>query len=549
MTEIDISRCRLPPFMHQREDTVALVGSPYLFITSEMRTGKTKIVIDAAQILFELNLIDRVLVVAPAPVRDVWFGQDLGELRKHLWMDLPAVVVEFHSRMRSWEWGPPAVRRLEWVITNYEFIRTRRHLDELRTYCTKRTLLVGDESSYLKNHDAQQTKAFADLRWLSGRVVLLNGTPISHTPLDLFSQGNILHPNILKCKYITHYKARYAKQEPVLKAGGDPVLTPKGFPVQHIVGWTNLEDLQQRFAPYVIRRLQKDCLDLPPKLDPVVLTAELTPQTWKLYKQMRDELVVWLSDNTVATAQQAAIKTLRLAQITSGFLGGVEDALDQEDADDLLPGLLESLDLGDGPGPSLTATETLLRREIRAPRVIAPTTEVGREKLDVLLWFLDQQLEADGNLHTVTWCRFRAEMLRMMDAVAQKFPQFTTGRIIGGQKKAERQEAMRLLHPETSPSGPVFVGGTYGTGSFGLNFTAAHLSINVSFDFSLGKFLQAKDRVYGPGQTKPVAYFDIVATGPKGQKTIDHHIVEARLNNENIATWTTAMWVQKLKAE
>lgn len=547
--DIDISRCRLPPFQHQREDTVALIGSPYLFITSEMRTGKTKIVIDAAQILFEFNKIDRVLVVAPAPVRDVWFGKDLGELRKHLWNDLPATVIEFHSRMRDWSWGPPAARRLEWVVTNYEFIRQARHLDELKTFCNSRTLIVGDESSYLKNHDAQQTKAFNFLRWKCGRVVLLNGTPISHTLLDLFSQGNILHPDILKCKYITHYKARYATQTPVLKAGGEPLLTPKGFPVQTISGWINVEDLQRRFAPYVIRRLQKDCLDLPPKLDPVVLTAELTPTTWKHYKQMRDDLVVWFSDNTVATAQQAAIKTLRLRQITSGFLGGVEDALDSDEAEELMPGFLESLDLGDGPGAVLTTTESILRREVQPPRVIDATREVGREKLDVLLWFLGQQLEADDNLHIVVWCAFRLEMLRMMDEVARKYPQFTLGRIIGKQKTSARHDAMRLLHPDTSPKGPVFVGGTYGTGSYGLNFTAAHVSVNCSFDFSLGKFLQSKDRVYGPGQTKPVAYFDIVATGPKGQKTIDHHIVQARMENENIADWTTAMWVKKLTEE
>jgi hypothetical protein len=194
-------------------------------------------------------------------------------------------------------------------------------------------------------------------------------------------------------------------------------------------------------------------------------------------------------------------------------------------------------------------TETYKQIRQTPPRVIDPTKAVGREKLDVLLWFIGQQLEADDHLHVVTWCRFRPEMIRMMEDITKTYPQFTTGRLMGGQKKAEREAAMRLLHPETSPPGPVFVGGTYGTGSFGVNFTAAHLSINVSFDFSLGKFLQAKDRVYGPGQTKPVAYFDIVATGPRGQKTIDHHIVAARQNNENIAEWTTSMWVQKLTEE
>lgn len=106
---------------------------------------------------------------------------------------------------------------------------------------------------------------------------------------------------------------------------------------------------------------------------------------------------------------------------------------------------------------------------------------------------------------------------------------------------------MQLLHPSTSPmDSPVFVGGTFGTGAYGLNLTGASISVNCSFDYSLGKFLQSADRVYGPGQTAPVAYFDIIATGPKGERTIDHAIVAARRANESIANWVVSDWVKAL---
>ena len=39
---------------------------------------------------------------------------------------------------------------------------------------------------------------------------------------------------------------------------------------------------------------------------------------------MKEEMVVWLNENTLATASQAMVKAIRLAQITSGFVGGVE---------------------------------------------------------------------------------------------------------------------------------------------------------------------------------------------------------------------------------
>lgn len=548
---LDFSRCRLPPFIHQREDVAWLIERSYAFIASEMRTGKSKIVIDAAQFLYEQGTINKVIIIAPAPVRDVWADKTLGELAKHLWLDLPATITEFHARIRTWAHGPHAERTLNWYVTNFEFIRSKQRVAQLLAACGQKTMLVLDESSFVKNHAAQQTKACLQLRRACGRVVLLNGTPIFHSPLDLFSQGNILHESIIGTKYITHFKARYAIQSPVLGWGGRPLDNGHGRPVQKIDGWTNLDDLQRRFAPYTVRRLQTKCLDLPPKLDPVTLTATLTLETWRTYKNMRDQLVVWLKSGDVATSATAAVKALRLSQITSGFLGGIEDAGIEEQLD--FEAILKSINLGENRYGTINQysivcddTRTFSNHS-STPRDQQYTwQEVGREKLDVLLWFISQRLEADPNLHLVSWCRFRAELFRMVDAVREKFPQFEVGAIHGGQKKAERLRALALLKPETSPQGPVFVGGTFGTGAFGIDMCAAHTSITMSSDYSPGKFAQSAERVVGPNQKFPIAYFDIIAVGPKNQKTIDHAIVAARRAGEDIASWTSAAWVKAL---
>src|SRR5690606_13571541 len=118
------------------------------------------------------------------------------------------------------------------------------------------TMLVLDESSAVKSHRAQQTKACLQLRRRCGRVLLLNGTPIANSPGDMFSQGEMMSKNVLSCASWIHYRARYAVMKKVMIRGA----------LQDVIGgWQNLEDLQQRFAPYVIRRLKKDCLDLPEK--------------------------------------------------------------------------------------------------------------------------------------------------------------------------------------------------------------------------------------------------------------------------------------------
>jgi hypothetical protein len=547
---LDFSRCRLAPFAHQREDVAWLVERPFALVASEMRTGKSKIVIDAAQFLFEAGVIDKVIVVAPAPVRDVWYDPDLGEIAKHAWLDLPMIIQEFHARVRVWTWPQPppiAPRRLSWVVTNFEFLRSKARLTQLLVVCGPRTLLVGDESSFLKNYAAQQTKAFLQLRRACGRVWLLNGTPIFHSPMDLFSQGNILSPTILDCKFVTHFRARYAVQQPVLGWGGKPLDNGYGRAVQKIVGWTNLDDLQRRFQPYTVRRLQKDCLDMvPEKLAPVTLTATLNT-SWPHYKSMRDEMVVWLKSGDVAISHTAAVKALRLSQITGGFLGGVEGAgVDVELTFD--EQALADLGVIFEPGTK-PYSKGEVDRQIARLSTPSGVMAIGREKLDVLLWFVGRQLEADPNAKVVAWFRFRAEALRAEAEVQKAFPKVTTGLVLGGQKKRDRLTSLALLKPETAPAGPVFVAGIEGTGSFGLDMCAAHTCVTMSGGYSPGKSAQTLDRVYGPGQTQPIAYYDVVAVGPKGQKTIDTAILLARRAGQDVATWTAAAWVKALEEE
>ena len=99
-------------------------------------------------------------------------------------------------------------------------------------------------------------------------------------------------------------------------------------------------------------------------------------KTWRIYKEMRDELVAWLSDQTVAVAPQAGVKALRLAQICSGFVGGVQD----ED--------------------SYTEPKT---------------EEIGEEKLDMILAWIVERFEVEPNEKLLIWSRFRPEVKRLYD--------------------------------------------------------------------------------------------------------------------------------------
>jgi hypothetical protein len=110
-------------------------------------------------------------------------------------------------------------------------------------------------------------------------------------------------------------------------------------------------------------------------------------------------------------------------------------------------------------------------------------------------------------------------------------------------------EALRLLKPTTAPPGPVAVTCTPGSGSTGLDFAAGSHVIWQSRGTSLRQWIQASERVHRGGQVNRVWSADVVATGPKGQKTIDHTLIRSMRRKDDAAAWTCAAWVTAIKKE
>jgi hypothetical protein len=556
----DLDRlCRVRAFTHQVVGVDHLVKQPFAALFDEMGAGKTKQVIDAAQVMMQRSMINRVIVITPASVRGVWYEPELGELRKHLWETdgQHHRVIEFHSRKREWHFADGKffkqfevnAKTKQWVITNYEFIRQVDRLQMLLKFAKiGPTLLVLDESSAVKNWGAQQTEAANYLRLGCARVVLLNGTPIAHSPLDMYAQGRIMHPKILECKTFFHFRAKYA--------------TLGGYKNRQVTGWKNLEDMQRRFKPYVLRRLKVDCIDLPPKLPPVTMPVAMTEDTWRIYKSMRDDLIVFIENNVSAT-QHAFVKAIRLAQITSGFLGGLstmEDVglnfewLDPEDRPEWLPQPAAGGPAGapsESPQGSIVSGqwgnmgplgENLKQQEFKV---------IGREKLDLFLTWLRGRLEEDSKFKVVVFSRFRAEVERTYQELTtqKEWRHLHVGRILGGQKREDRERSVKLLDPRAAPDGPVVVVGTQDSGSLGMTLTAASTMFRLSVNYNLKAFLQGADRIHRPSQLWPCSYFDAVATGPQGQKTIDHAVLKALYAREDVATWTASAWLSALREE
>jgi hypothetical protein len=542
---------RLPPYAHQTEGIRRLIERvepeigrvlPGCFsLFDEPGAGKSKQVVDAALTLFHRGDIDTVIVVAPAYLRRlVWYHPELGELVKHLWNDSEALVSEYHGKDgKAWTWGDDPV--LRWYITNYEYIRNADHLAGIMRYSGPKTLLVLDESSAIQTWNAQQTRAIIQLRKRCGWVWLLNGTPGDAGAL--FSQAYAMDPRILGCSTWFHFRARYAIIAEGHLAGGAKYKYILGWRHQHRpssngnmpccelspdhrihAAGPNVEEIQAKMAPYVLRRLKADCMDLPPKLPPTTLEAVLTKETWKVYKEIQEDFITWLDANAHATAAQAGVRAMRLSQVTAGFLGGVQSEKPCHCVDGIPDP--ECMDC-DGGGIAY-ADE--------------PPRRIGTEKIDLLSkWLLDQ---GDPRIKLIVWCRFRFELRCYYEVLENRG--YAIGQILGGQRKDEREEAVRLLDPRFTPPAPVIVLGIPSAGGLGLSMVAAHQMIYASPYPSARIRTQSEDRIHRPGQIYPVWYGDFAATGPKGEPTVDHVMIAAQRQRLNVAEWTASAWRKRL---
>lgn len=502
------------PKPHQLEGVRRLLTGPYggFALFDDMGVGKTKQAVDAAQLAHVLGLVDTVVVVGPAQVRPIWLDPDpdLGELVKDRWPSLEQHVREFHSKTPSLEWR----QGLNWVVTNYEYVRRgdpRAALVEALVRGRRRFVVVADEGGAVKGHKSHQTEAMVALRQLPGCRFgwLLNGTPVDNTPLDLYGQGWFMAgwpDRIFGLRSYFHFRARYAVMG--------------GWEGKQILGYQNLEDLRRRMKPWCLRRLSKDVLDLKEPVDLPPLQVPLSKASWKLYKDMRDDLVAWLGTQ-MSVAPSGAVRVMRLSQLTGGFLGGLE--------------LAPALPLGDAEdGEEPADAEPIVLRE------------VGREKQDALIeWW---KVHPDANLKLVVWCRFRAEVSRLV-AAFQAAGCADTYAIVGDQRRDERRAALAAFawSQRDAPGRRVVVAQEQ-AGGLGLSLVAAHVAVTYSSGYSLRYRSQTRKRIDRPPQDRACMYMDILATGPDGQRTVDHVVRKALQKKDDLARWTSDYWRAALRA-
>ena len=186
------------------------------------------------------------------------------------------------------------------IITNVESLRDANITSELHKLCEKNVInmIAADEVHKMKNPSSQQGKAFLKLK--ADTMIAMTGTPLMNTPLDLYIIMKWLG---FEKHSFYQFKAHYC--------------TMGGFGGYQVIGYRNLEELQEQLNDIMLRRLKSDVLDLPDKLH-VDEFVEMTPKQ----KQIYDEVTASIKMNIdqIKMENNPLAELIRMRQAT-GYTG------------------------------------------------------------------------------------------------------------------------------------------------------------------------------------------------------------------------------------
>ena len=171
-------------------------------------------------------------------------------------------------------------------------------------------MMVIDESTTIKNRTAKRSKNVLKLGKGVRYKRILTGTPVTKSPLDLWSQFAFLDEDLLGFKSFYSFRARYCimQSRPV---GGNRRIE---FPVSYI----NLEQLEEKILPYTHRVLKKDCLDLPPQIWQR-RNIYLSNEQRNAYEILKEHARVVIQDKQ-SSIHNKLTEIAKLQQVCSGFL-------------------------------------------------------------------------------------------------------------------------------------------------------------------------------------------------------------------------------------
>jgi SNF2 family DNA or RNA helicase len=183
------------------------------------------------------------------------------------------------------------------LITNIETLRDKSIQSQIKKMCSDGIIgmTIIDEIHKCKNSQSKQGKAIHCC--CSYYRLALTGTPLMNNPVDLY---NVLKWLEVENHSLTYFKNLYCEMG--------------GFGGYEIIGYKNLNQLENSLNKNMLRRRKEEVLDLPPKIYTDEL-LDLDSSQDKLYRDVTNQIIEDI--DRIMLLPNPLTELIRLRQVTS----------------------------------------------------------------------------------------------------------------------------------------------------------------------------------------------------------------------------------------
>ena len=454
------------PYQHQLDALEKCSKKRDYALFCEMGTGKSKILLDNIGMLYDEGRINGAIIVAPKGVYKNWIVQ---EIPTHL---------PDHILCRTFQWVAPSSRTkqdqelldqlyadtrdpaLTLFVVNVEAFSSAPGIEEAEKFLSAyKTMFAIDESTTIKSPGAQRTQNIVRISRMAKYRRIMTGSPVTKSPLDLYSQCEFLDPELLGHSSFYTFRARYANMQ-TINVGGRPLSI-----VRPHNSYRNLGELSDIVSKFSYRILKEDCLDLPDKVYEKRI-VELSPEQQRAYTSMRRLALAELGGEVCSTVS-VLTQLLRLHQITCGHLKTDEGNI----------------------------------------------KVLKNNRLKELMSVLE---ECEGKV--IIWANYVQDLETISKEIEKTFGPNSYCTYYGKTKQEQRQKNITRFQDKESET-RFFIGNTQ-TGGYGITLTAASTVVYYSNNYDLEKRLQSEDRAHRIGQVNKVTYIDLICENTVDEKIV-----------------------------
>ena len=464
------------PYEHQRNALNESAEKVQWAYFMEMGTGKTKVTIDNIAYLFFQRKINSVLIIAPKSVYLNWET----EIETHMPDVLKYKIYKWNIDKSKDYHDLQNFKDLRIFLINVEALSTKRGFEACKEYLFKNNLnfVTFDESTTIKNRSAKRTKNILALQKLSMVRRILTGSPITKSPLDLYTQCQFLSPELLGFSSYLAFRNRYAEMTDIPVGSGRYISVPKYY--------KRLEELEQKMKFFATRIRKDQCLDLKPKVRQKRY-IELDGDGKKIYEKLRTTALAIVEDSTISFSNKLT-EIIKLHQVCNGFTKDDEGKF--------------------------------LRLHDQKVKALHEVIE-----------------EADGKI--IIWANYLWNIHEIIHSLKSRYGEESVVSIFGEVDVKDRKKAVESFQNDSNVR---FFVGNPTTGGFGLTLTACNTVVYFSNNYNLEVRKQSEDRAHRLGQKGTVVYIDIVARNTLDEAimkslTNKGQIAAKTLGEEDLRDW------------